>query len=95
MPPALQQIASAARHTSDRILNLIAIAWTISATAMAVLWLWQHCDRSVETISALWPALVGALAVFYATVSDGDSARRSAIGWMMGSWGARLAIQGL
>jgi steroid 5-alpha reductase family enzyme len=77
------------------MLKLIAIAWTISATAMAVLWLWQHRDRSAETISALWPALVGALAIFYATVGDGDSARRSAMGWMMGSWGARLAIQGL
>lgn len=43
----------------------------------------------------LWPAAVGALAVFYAYVGDGAWTRRSAIAWMMGSWGARLAVQGM
>ena len=45
--------------------------------------------------SALWPAAVGALAVLYATVGGGAWARRSAIAWMMGSWGARLTLQAL
>ena len=38
--------------------------------------------------------MVGALAVVYASIGDGAWARRSAIAWMMGSWGARLAVQG-
>ncbi len=43
--------------------------------------------------AAVWPALVGALAILYASVGDGAWARRSAIAWMMGSWGARLSVQ--
>jgi steroid 5-alpha reductase family enzyme len=43
----------------------------------------------------LWPAVVGGLAVFYAAIGDGAWPRRSAIAWMMGAWGARLAVQGL
>jgi steroid 5-alpha reductase family enzyme len=31
----------------------------------------------------------------YATFGDGAWTRRSAIGWMMGSWGARLTLQAL
>jgi steroid 5-alpha reductase family enzyme len=44
---------------------------------------------------AVWPALVGALAVFYACIGGGAWPRRSAIAWMVGAWGARLAVQGL
>ncbi len=43
--------------------------------------------------AAVWPALVGALAILYANLGDGAWARRSAIAWMMGSWGARLTVQ--
>jgi steroid 5-alpha reductase family enzyme len=39
--------------------------------------------------------MVGALAVVYASIGDGAWTRRSAIAWMIGSWGARLAVQGL
>ena len=46
-------------------------------------------------LDAVWPACVGALAVLYANVGGGDWARRSAIAWMMGSWGARLTVQAL
>lgn len=45
--------------------------------------------------NALWAALVGALAVLYAWLGAGWPPRRSAIAFMMGSWGARLAIQAL
>ena len=48
-----------------------------------------------RTFSALWPACVGALGVLYASTGDGAWTRRSAIGWMMGAWGARLAVQAL
>lgn len=37
----------------------------------------------------------GALAVLYANIGAGAWARRSAIAWMMGSWGARLTVQAL
>jgi steroid 5-alpha reductase family enzyme len=43
----------------------------------------------------LWPALVGALAAAYAALGPGAWTRRSAIAWMMGSWGARLAVQAM
>ena len=42
----------------------------------------------------LWPAMVGALAIVAASAGNGAWTRRSAIAWMMGSWGARLAVQG-
>ena len=77
------------------LLKLLAIAWLLSAAAMAAFWAWQRRAKSADTITALWPALVAALAIIDANLGDGAWARRSAIGWMMGSWGARLAIQGL
>jgi steroid 5-alpha reductase family enzyme len=48
-----------------------------------------------RTFSAVWPACVGGLGVLYASVGDGAWTRRSAIGWMMGAWGVRLAVQSL
>jgi steroid 5-alpha reductase family enzyme len=75
------------------MVTLLATACAISAAAMATLWMWQRRDRDGASVAALWPALVGGLAVLYAATGDGTWARRSAIGWMMGSWGARLAIQ--
>ena len=54
---------------------------------------WTPADRSL--LSAVWPACVGTLAVLYSTVEHGAWTRRSAIAWMMGSWGARLAVQAL
>jgi steroid 5-alpha reductase family enzyme len=42
---------------------------------------------------AVWPACIGALAVFYASVGGGAWTRRSTVAWMVGSWGARLAVQ--
>jgi steroid 5-alpha reductase family enzyme len=51
--------------------------------------------QKVRLLSAVWPACVGGLAVVYANVGDGAWTRRSAIAWMMGSWGARLTVQSL
>jgi steroid 5-alpha reductase family enzyme len=42
-----------------------------------------------------WTALVAGLAILDANVGGGAWARRSAIAWMMGSWGARLVVQRL
>lgn len=77
------------------MLTLFALGAAISAAAMAALWLWQSRSRTGVPVASLWPAVVGGLAVLYASQGDGAWMRRSAIGWMMGSWGARLAIQGV
>ena len=42
---------------------------------------------------ALWPAYTSTIAVAIAVAGDGASPRRSTIGWMLGAWGARLAVQ--
>jgi steroid 5-alpha reductase family enzyme len=78
-----------------QLLTLFALGLMISAAAIGTLWFWQQRREAGVPIAALWPALVGGLAVLYASQGDGAWMRRSAIGWMMGSWGARLAIQGL
>ena len=49
----------------------------------------------IAVANAVWPACVGALAVLYASLGDGAWTRRSAIAWMMGSWGARFTVQAL
>ena len=54
---------------------------------------WPAADPRL--LSAVWPACVGALAVLYANIEGGAWTRRSAIAWMMGSWGARLTVQAL
>ena len=78
-----------------QLLTLFALGLAIAAAAMAGLWYWQQRTGAGVPIASIWPALVGGLAVLYASQGDGAWMRRSAIGWMMGSWGARLAIQGL
>jgi len=77
------------------LVTLFALGLGISAAAVATLWFWQQRTGAGVPIATLWPALVGGLGVLYASQGDGAWMRRSAIGWMMGSWGARLAIQGL
>jgi cyclopropane-fatty-acyl-phospholipid synthase len=58
-------------------------------------WARELAATTARMRSALWPAAVGGLAVLYANISDGAWTRRSAIAWMMGSWGARLTLQAL
>jgi steroid 5-alpha reductase family enzyme len=75
------------------LVRLAALGYVIAATAMAALWVWQRSRPDPHIATAVWPALVGILAVVYANLGDGEWARASAIAWMMGSWGARLAVQ--
>ena len=77
------------------MLALAALAWSIATVAMTALWAWQRRARNAWIATAMWPAVVGTLAVMYANLGDGAWMRRSAIAWMMGSWGARLAVQGV
>jgi len=75
------------------MLVLAALGWLIAAAAMTAVWAWQRHVRDAGIAAAVWPALVGMLAVLDANLGDGEWVRRSAIAWMMGSWGARLAVQ--
>lgn len=69
-----------------------ATGWILAAIVMAALWIWQRRIRNAGLVDAGWTLLVAGLAVFYAVTGDGAWTRRSAIGWMMGSWGARLGV---
>jgi steroid 5-alpha reductase family enzyme len=75
------------------LVRLAALGWIVAAAVMSGVWAWQRRRPDPGIAMAMWPALVGALAVLYANLGDGEWARRSAIAWMMGSWGARLAVQ--
>lgn len=77
------------------LVMLAALGWLVAAVAMTALWAWQRRRRDAGIAAAMWPALVGTLAVLDANLGDGAWVRRSAIAWMMGSWGARLAVQGI
>ena len=72
--------------------TLIAAGWLLAAILMAVLWAWHRHVRNAALVDAGWTALVAGLAILYANLGDGAWSRRSAIGWMMGSWGARLVV---
>jgi len=69
-----------------------AAGWILAAIVMAALWAWHRRIRNAGVVDAGWTLLVAGLAVLYAWSGDGAWTRRSAIGWMMGSWGARLGV---
>jgi steroid 5-alpha reductase family enzyme len=69
-----------------------AAGWILAAIVMAALWAWHRQIRNAGVVDAGWTLLVAGLAVLYAWNGDGAWTRRSAIGWMMGSWGARLGV---
>jgi steroid 5-alpha reductase family enzyme len=77
------------------LLPLAAAGWVLAAAAMSLFWAWQLRIRNPALVDAVWTAIVAGLAVFYASLGGGAPARRSAIAWMMGSWGARLVVQTL
>ena len=77
------------------MLRLAALGWLIAAVAMTALWASPRRIGRAGIARAVWPALVGTLAVLDANLADGAWVRRSAIAWMMGSWGARLAVQAM
>lgn len=74
------------------IIALAAAGWVLAAIVMALLWAWQLRLGNAKLVEAGWTLLVGGLAVVYAVLGTGAVPRRSAIAFMMGSWGARLAV---
>lgn len=68
--------------------------WLAAFVVMAALWALQRRTKNAAIVDAGWASLVGGLAMFYASKAvDGMPGRRLAIASMMGSWGARLAVQ--
>jgi len=73
--------------------TLLAIGAAIAAASMALVWARDPNAREPVIADAACVALVGVLAVLYATKSDtGALGRRVAIASMLASWGARRAI---
>jgi steroid 5-alpha reductase family enzyme len=68
------------------------MGWLLAAVVMALLWAGHRHLKNAGLVDPGWTGLVAALAIIDACYSDGAPARRSAIGFMMGSWGARLTI---
>jgi steroid 5-alpha reductase family enzyme len=74
------------------VITLAAAGWMLAAAVMALLWLWQGRLRNAGIVDVGWTALVAGLAVLDARIGDGWEFRRAAVGFMMGSWGLRLAV---
>jgi steroid 5-alpha reductase family enzyme len=74
------------------LVTLAGVGWILSAIALALLWGWHLRLKNAGIVDAGWAGLVGGLAIFYAAAGHGMTGRRMAIGSMMGSWGARLAV---
>jgi steroid 5-alpha reductase family enzyme len=74
------------------MLLLAGAGWILAAAVMALLWLWHLRLHNAGIVVGGCAFLVGSLAVLFAVFGDGWAPRRAAIAFMMGSWGARLAI---
>jgi steroid 5-alpha reductase family enzyme len=74
------------------MLSLAGAGWILAAAVMALLWLWHLRLHNAGIVDGGCAWLVGGLAVLYAVFGGGWAPRRAAIAFMMGSWGARLAI---
>ncbi len=74
------------------MLSLAGAGWILAATVMALLWLWHLRLHNAGIVDGGSAFLVGGLAVLYAVFGGGWAPRRSAIAFMMGSWGARLTV---
>jgi len=78
--------------TLTTIVPLALAGWALAAIAMAGLWAWHLRVRRSGLADAAWPLVTAGLGVLYANIGGGAAPRRSAIAWMIGSWGARLGV---
>ena len=72
--------------------TLAVAGWTLAAAVMALLWAWQRRRLNAGVVDVGWTALVAGLAVADARFGAGWEFRRAAVGFMIGSWGLRLAV---
>ncbi len=64
----------------------------LAAVVMALLWVWQQRIGNAGVVDVGWTALVASLAMLDARFGTGWEYRRAAAGFMIGSWGLRLAV---
>ena len=67
------------------------VAAPLVAAVFFILWLVQLRTRDASAVDTAWSAALGALAVFYAAVSDGAPARRLVLAVTVAIWALRLA----
>jgi steroid 5-alpha reductase family enzyme len=73
--------------------TIVPAAWTAAFVVMAALWAVQRRTKNAGIADVGWTALTGGLVILYATTAiDGWQPRRLAIGFMIGSWAARLTV---
>lgn len=73
-------------------MTLAAGGWILAAVVMALLWVWQQRLGNAGVVDVGWTALVATLAILDARLGAGWEYRRAAAGFMIGSWGLRLAV---
>ncbi len=73
-------------------LHLSLIGWAAMAAVMVVLYFVQRRTRDAGVVDVGWSGGVGALAVFYALLADGEPSRRTLLAVLAGLWSARLAV---
>lgn len=66
-------------------------AWGAVALFMTLLWFLQRRTGNAGIVDVGWAASIGAMAIVFAAVGDGDTSRRIATAVMGGVWGLRLA----
>lgn len=65
--------------------------WAAAALAMMLAWAWQQRTHDATAVDVCWAAGMGALAIAYALLADGDAVRRTLVALLGGLWSARLA----
>lgn len=74
------------------VMTLAVAGWMLAAAVMALLWAWHLRLHNAGIVDVGWTALVAGLAILDARLGNGWEYRRAAVGFMMGSWGLRLAV---
>jgi steroid 5-alpha reductase family enzyme len=67
-------------------------AWLAMILVMSALFLVQRSTKNAGIVDAGWAFGVGAVALFYALVADGDGLRRIFLVLLVGAWSLRLGI---
>ena len=68
------------------------IGWAIMAVSMSILWISQRKRERFDVVDVAWSIGVGALAVAYTAMSDGDSSRRLCLMAIVLIWATRLTM---
>ena len=74
------------------VMTLAMAGWMLAAAVMALLWAWHRRLQNAGIVDVGWTAIVASLAILDARLGGGWEYRRAAAGFMMGSWGLRLAV---